>query len=223
MTSTPAAPAGLKYSRGYRTRFWLRPDSMSFRRLFAVHFMPMPDGIHRNVFSVSGFLGAFAFEWQNPTHARKLLVHNSTGKHSRQLLGTLIDESCGEWLLCNQLDGTAAASCSDADYVAQRCLHMQAITGNSGVYFITNGRNAVKIGKSGSCISHRFVSLQIANPDALRVVAAIADPDPSALESRLHAMLDAKRIRGEWFSLTDAEAIEIAVTHGGRAIDFLPR
>lgn len=217
-----SAPAGLKYNRGYRTRLWIRPDGMSFRRLFAVHFTSMQDGIHRTPFQVTGYLGSFAFNWHEPEHARKLLITQRLNKHSRQLLGSLLDEESGEWLLCNQIDATAAASCNDANYVAQRCLYDQSVKGNSGVYFISNGRNAVKIGKSGSCVNARFMNLQVASPDALRIVAVIADPRPGDLEARLHELLASKRIRGEWFAISEPEAVSLAIENGGRQINEIP-
>lgn len=222
MTCPPHAPAGLKYNRGFRTRFWVRPDSVSFRKLFAVHFAPMFDGVHCNAFSVSGYLGSFAFNWDDPGHACKLLVTTSASRHSRHLFGSLLSESSGEWLLCNQPDAAAAADCEDAKYVAQRCLNDHGSKGTSGVYFISNGRGFVKIGKSGSCMRSRFIALQIACPETLRVVAVIADPSPDALEAALHARLAAKRIRGEWFAMDDQEAISVATAHGGRAVGVFP-
>ena len=222
LTCPPIAPAGLKYCRGYRTRFWIRPESMSFRKLFAVHFTAMSDGVHRTARAVMGFFGDFAFDWNDPAHARELLVQSGASKHSMRLFGSLTDCSSGEWLLTNQPDATAAVTCADAEFVAQHCLHEQAIKGNCGVYFISNGRNAVKVGKSGACIKNRFVTLQTATPDPLQVVAVIADPDPAVLEKRLHAMLESKRIRGEWFAISDEEAVAIAIENGGRAISVLP-
>jgi hypothetical protein len=221
LTCPPHAPAGLKYNRGFETRFWVRPDTASFRRLFAVHFALMFDGVHASAFAVTGYLGAFPFNWHDPQHACQLLVANRTGRHSRQLLGSLLRDGSGEWLLCNQPDSAAAMSCEDAKYVAQRCEHDRQIKGLPGVYFISNGRGAVKIGKSGNCINARFVSLQIANPDTLRVVAVIADPSPDALEAAIHSGLAAKRLRGEWFAMHDDEAIALAKQHGGRAVTII--
>lgn len=216
------APAGLKYNRGYATRLWVRPDSMSFRKLFAVHFTSMHDGVHRTALDVAGYLGGFVFDWHNPEHARSLLVAQRITKHSRRLLGSLVDEGGGEWLLCNQPNSSAAASCPDANYVAHRCLCDHAIKGSPGVYFISNGRNAVKIGKSRHCINSRFLTLQTASPDALRVLAVIADPSPCDIELHLHELLESKRIRGEWFAISDAEAISLAVQNGGRELNEFP-
>lgn len=222
MTCPPHAPAGLKYNRGPRARFWVRTDSVSFRKLFAVHFAAMFDGVHAHAFLTAGYLGSFAFDWENPEHVYKLLVTTSAGKHSRYLFGSLLSEGSGEWLLCNQPDAATALLCDDAKYVSQRCLNDSGVKGNAGVYFISNGRGAVKIGKSGSCIQSRFISLQTASPDPLQIVAVIADPSPETLEADLHLRLANKRIRGEWFAMDDAEAVAIAIGHGGRAIAQFP-
>lgn len=221
LTCPSQAPAGLKYNRGYRTRFWLRPEIMSFRRLFAVHFAPMLDGVHRTAFQVVGHLGAFEFNWLDPQHANTLLVSSSFSNHSRQLFGNLLAESAGEWLLSNDRSGQAAKNCPDADYVAQRCHYDHSIKGTSGVYFISNGNGAVKVGKSRKCIGSRFADIQVSNPDALRVVAVIATPDPTALEARLQNHLSSKRIRGEWYAISDAEAITIATENGGKKLESL--
>ena len=222
LTCPPTAPAGLKYCRGYRTRFWIRPESMSFRRLFAVQFNSMTDGVRRHGKPVAGYLGGFDFNWHDATHVRKLLVHAGPGKRSLELFGTLMDYGGDQWLLCNQPDVTTAITCHDAEYVAHRCLHSRSIKDSTGVYFITNGRNAIKVGKSSTCIDKRFMALQIANPDDLRVLAVIIDPSPEAIEKRLHSMLESKRIRGEWFAMSDEEAVAIAIENGGRAISVLP-
>jgi hypothetical protein len=214
----PDAPAGLKYAKGFRTRFWLRPESMTFRRLYAVHFAAMADGVDRNAFPVAGYLGSFEFDWGVPQHACKLLVAQSVAKNSLQTFRSLVDESGGEWLLCNKLDEAAAKSCEDAEYVAQRCHHDHSIRGLSGVYFVSNGRGAVKVGNSGACIGNRFVTLQTSTPETLRVVAVIAHPTPRDLESSLHRKLARHKIRGEWFSMTEDEAVAVAVEHGGRAL-----
>lgn len=216
------APAGLKHGHGNIARFWVRPDAISFRRLFAVHFAPMPDGVHRTAYQVSGYLGSFRFDWSDPTHAKTLLLHQRISKHSRQLFGSLLDEGTGEWLLCNQQDSASASACDDADYVARRCMYDRAVKGNSGVYFISNGRNAVKIGQSGNCMNSRFISLQMANPEPLRVLAVIPDSRPSVLEQILHEILASKRIRGEWFAMSDDEAVLLAIENGGRKINEFP-
>lgn len=220
MTNPPHAPAGLKYNRGYSARFWVRPDMASFKNLFAVHFALVDGVVHVNAFRVRGYLGSFAFDWGMPDHASKLLIATRTGPHSRAMFGQLLADGLGEWLLCNKPDAKAAATCSDAAYVRHRVACEANAYGHAGIYFISNGRGAIKIGLSSKCMQGRHISLQIANPDTLRVVAIVADPDPASLEAEIHASLAGRRIRGEWFAITDAEAVEIAKKNGGLPVDF---
>lgn len=220
MTNPPHAPAGLKYARGYAGRFWVRTDSASFRNLFALHFAVVLDALHVNAFRVHGYLGEFAFDWSQADHATKLLLSTQVSPQARVLFGQLISTGLGEWLLCNAPDADSAKSSIDAKYVGHRCLSESATYGRAGVYFISNGRGAVKIGKSHNCMEKRYITIQIANPDPLRVVAVIANPSPDALEKAIHEALGAVRIRGEWFAMSDAEAVEMAVRHGGAAVDF---
>ncbi len=220
LTSTPATPFGLKYNRGYRARFWLRPESSTFAGLYAVHFAATDDGVRSTSHTVHGYLGSFDFDWCNPAHIAVLIVRNRINPARHELFGRLLSSSgCGEWLLCNAADAGAATSSSDALYVRQRCQHDQTIDSVSGVYFVSNGRGAVKIGFSDECMGRRFSALQTANADALAVVAYIADPHPLDLEKQLHMQLKSKRIRGEWFAMSDGEAVAIALGLGGCALD----
>lgn len=219
MTCPANAPAGLKYNRGYHTRFWVRPDAITFSSLWAVNFSVTEDGINSTAFRVGGYLGGFVFNWHMPEHATKLLICHDSVSESWQTFGALLNESHGEWLLTNQHDAEAARLCDDAAYVAQKCLHDDAIKDVAGVYFVSNGRGAVKVGNSSRSIGGRFASLQTATPDALRVVAIIPSPKPLGLESQLHALLHAKRIRGEWFAMTDEEAVLLAESRGGTKVD----
>lgn len=220
MFNPPHAPAGLKYNRGYVGRFWVRPDSVSFSNLFALHFAVVLDAMHVNAFRVHGYLGEFAFDWASPQHATTLLLATQIAPQARVLFGNMTSTGLGEWLLCNAKDPDAAKASEDAQYVSQRCMSESATYGKTGVYFVSNGRNAVKVGKSTTCIDRRYIALQIANPDPLRVVAVISSPTPDALEQTIHEALEKVRIRGEWFAITDAEAVEIAKAHGGIAVDF---
>ena len=220
LTSTPATPAGLKYNRGYKSRFWLRPDSSVFMSLFAVHFAATDDGVRATPHTVHGYLGSFDFDWCNPAHINELIVRNRSNPARHELFGRLLSSGgCGEWLLCNAADAGAAIASSDASYVRQRCQHDQVLDSVAGVYFVSNGRGAVKIGFSDECMGRRFSALQTANADTLAVVAYIADPHPLDLEKKLHMQFKSKRIRGEWFAMSDGEAAAIAIGLGGHILD----
>jgi len=73
------------------------------------------------------------------------------------------------------------------------------------VYFIQEGRGkhgSIKIGKSSN-INKRLKSLQTGNPRKLTLMATIKCTTPNnahRLESKLHLMFKADRVRGEWFN-----------------------
>ncbi len=70
---------------------------------------------------------------------------------------------------------------------------------NSGVYFIQS-QGFVKIGFSGN-IKKRFKSLQIGNPEPMRIYGVIpcGPATRRQLEDTLHRKLCRERWRGEWF------------------------
>lgn len=71
------------------------------------------------------------------------------------------------------------------------------------------GRHVVKMGRTGS-LQRRLEQLQSATDHHLEVVHA--QPAPAWVEAMLHQEFAARRIRGEWFSLDEAElawAIEL--------------
>lgn len=87
-----------------------------------------------------------------------------------------------------------------------------------GVYFISNGNGAVKIGQTTTYIRVRLQQLQAASAYKLYACASIRTESPKTLEKQLHKQLKDRRMHGEWFSLTDDEAIEIATRHGGSEV-----
>lgn len=62
-----------------------------------------------------------------------------------------------------------------------------------------------KIGKTSCDIGDRLSGLQTGNPFPLTVVANIVRTDSSGLEVYLHNRFKHKRVRGEWFSLSDSD------------------
>jgi len=76
------------------------------------------------------------------------------------------------------------------------------------VYFIQQIREAsrIKIGVSNCCINRKN-ALQTANSDELEIIGIIETPNHYELESKFHKSLKDYRIRGEWFELSEEEAI----------------
>lgn len=66
------------------------------------------------------------------------------------------------------------------------------------IYIVRRGEDGpVKIGRTKD-VGKRLVELQVGSPDKLRLVARF--PAPEWVEDRLHSVLTAHRLSGEWFS-----------------------
>ena len=74
------------------------------------------------------------------------------------------------------------------------------------VYFISNGKNLIKIGYSKDPIK-RLAALQTASPDRLSLLAI--KPGKKDVESQLHEEFKESRMEGEWFQLTPKLKVEI--------------
>jgi hypothetical protein len=216
---TPHAPAGLKYAEPYRFRFWVRPDAVRFDGLYAVGVNLQPNGIITQAFSVVGYMGDFAFDWFVPDHAMSLVVAVSPKGHSLHTFRDIASRYGTEWLLCNAESEAAAVASSDAEFVRSWALSQDRFRSMQGVYFASNGRGSVKIGKTDRCLLTRLRSLQISSPDELRIAAFIPTPNATQVEAMLHAKHRAARIRGEWFAMTDEEAVATAMEFGGKVFD----
>ena len=64
----------------------------------------------------------------------------------------------------------------------------------------------LKIGHTKGDPQKRIAQLQTGSPHRIRLVHAIAVPDPLAVERRLHRHFAAVRKQGEWFQVTASEA-----------------
>lgn len=216
---TAIAPAGLKFSEPNGFRFWVRPQSASFDGLYAVSVRSEPQGISASAFHVAGYIGDFVFDWSLPEHAMSLVISAVPESRSLRLFKDLAFMYGQDWLLTNAADEHSAISGDDAQFLKLWVHGQFRYKGLKGVYFASNGRGSVKIGKTDSCLLSRLRSLQIASPDELRVVAFVSTPNALQLEAEIHATHQRARIRGEWFAMTDAEAVDAAITFGGIAFD----
>lgn len=214
---TVLTPAGLKYAEPYGFRFWVRPESIKFRHLYAVAVCHRPDGIEMQAFRVMGYMGDFMFDWKIPDHAMSLVLAIPPSNHSLCTFKDIANRYGSEWVLCNASSKDAALASDDAEYVRSQVFAYRTFRSLTGVYFASNGRGSVKIGKTDRCLLSRLRNLQISNPDELRVVSFIQTPNAAQIEAMVHDKHSAKRIRGEWFAMTDAEAISAATEFGGSA------
>lgn len=81
------------------------------------------------------------------------------------------------------------------------------------VYLILSADGCVKIGIAGNP-QKRLQELQIGHAGVLRLIHIIPSADPEKLERKLHLAYGPKRVRGEWFQLTD-EDIQQIIKQGG--------
>ena len=78
------------------------------------------------------------------------------------------------------------------------------------VYVMSCGPMDHKIGKANDPLA-RARDLQGGNPNPISVVMTMRCRDPYAVEQAAHAALDGRRKMGEWFAVTQQEAIKTVV------------
>ncbi len=92
-------------------------------------------------------------------------------------------------------------------------------------YFVWAENGLIKIGRADG-LSQRFSCLQGSSPLPLKLIAAVyAWP---GLETELHALFKAERVRGEWFTNTPRlrmiiEAAGLGMNAIAQALDIQPR
>jgi hypothetical protein len=78
----------------------------------------------------------------------------------------------------------------------------------SWIYLTKNGTaGLVKIGRAGD-VASRHGQFATGNPEDMTIIAEIETDEASKGESFLHGMFMSRRRRGEFFELTDEEAVE---------------
>ncbi len=90
----------------------------------------------------------------------------------------------------------------------------------SGVY-ILQCKNNYKIGV-GRDVGIRVKQIQTASPFDVEHILTIPTPDPYPLESYLHKLFANKRVRGEWFALTDEDLNYIGLIGTDAAFPISP-
>lgn len=81
------------------------------------------------------------------------------------------------------------------------------------VYLIREPFGRVKIGKAVN-YKARLNQLNTSAPYGLELITALATNDMTSLESELHSRYAGKRVRGEWFELTDIDVAQIIEQYG---------
>ena len=198
------------------TLWYRRMDYRSFRRVYAVHVTRNGDRCIMDCHRVRGVLA-------NGDHFHSFLVRS---KRQPRWLAAISDKFSsfddtdkrgGHWVIVEADDDQAAIRHEDVREIAEEIMSDSGAV-FCGVYFISNGVGAVKIGQTTTAIAIRLTQLQSASAYKLKVVAAVMTDKQKKLEAVLHKELRDRRLCGEWFRLTDEEAIAIAASHGGEAI-----
>lgn len=70
--------------------------------------------------------------------------------------------------------------------------------------FRVRDSNMYKIGYTSN-IKKRIKQQQVGNPGEIELVHSFASRYPSLLEKAMHGKFKSKKVRGEWFELTDDE------------------
>jgi hypothetical protein len=74
----------------------------------------------------------------------------------------------------------------------------------SGLVYLIKCEKMYKIGKTTN-LPKRFTSLQTASPYPLKLIHTIQCAELRNSERRFHQMFAAKRVRGEWFELSEED------------------
>lgn len=121
-----------------------------------------------------------------------------------------------DWVIVEADSADAAMSHDDVLDVRHDIMHPHP-KAFCGVYFASNGHGCIKVGQTAYPLATRLAQIQAGSPYRLYVCATIASGDRKAIEKQIHRSLADRRLHGEWFSMTDAEAVAIAQQYGGRA------
>jgi len=80
------------------------------------------------------------------------------------------------------------------------------------VYLIRAENGLVKIGKTHD-VQARLQALDIGSPVSLELLYVIETQYADEVEQRLHGIYEAKRVKGEWFALSEQDIQDIIQSH----------
>lgn len=84
------------------------------------------------------------------------------------------------------------------------------------VYFVkVEGQNIFKIGYCATDLNKRMNLLRIGNPYRIGIFGIINSLCAQIVEKTLHRQFAKQRMRGEWFSISEEQASEALIKHGG--------
>jgi hypothetical protein len=218
-------PEEILYRQQYNGwTLWCRQYSYrSYKNVYAVYLFRKGDRCTHQVHKVYGVLG-------NGTYFAGFLIKSEVRKHSFAAIsdkfssGISTDTRGGHWVIVQADSPEAVRDHDDVCIVRDDMMRDGVSRVFCGVYFISNGRGAVKIGQTASNIHLRLAQLQGASAYRLKVCALIDSNDQKRLEKQLHRENKHRQLEGEWFEMSESEAVDIALSHGGRqTAQYSPR
>lgn len=210
------SPELMRQQYRYWTLWCRRFGFRSYKNVYAVWLCREKNECQQQSHRVYGALG-------NGEHFQGFLVRSQVRKHAFAALsdsfacGFKQRHEGGHWVVVEATSPEHSLEHEDVVAVREMLMANEDHSVFCGVYFISNGHGAVKIGQTASNIGLRLSQLQAASAYPLRVCALIDTTSQRKLEHKLHREYKHLLMRGEWFSLTEPEAIEIAIRNGGRA------
>jgi hypothetical protein len=224
-TADESLPSGLSLTRSDGVFWWTRKKQAN-GKLFAVCIQKHRDDVEVSALPVVGFLDRRPNNMSDTRASGMSAIVRS--EQDRRVFRTvygyakesiLMGRADSHWIFLRAENQGDAKNHADVRFILSRIRHYQMTHSFHGIYFISNGHGAVKIGQTGSSLATRLNSLRTGSPHELYVVAAIEHGELSKLERRLHRENRSTHMRGEWFAMDDATAIQIALSHGGRKWD----
>jgi len=135
--------------------------------------------------------------------------HAATAIHAHRQFGAVMSDHA-KWVACiliKEIPLLLEADKCGHEYQYPYPEYVPSLKGY--VYLIRADNGLFKIGKTGNP-KNRLKSLNTGSPCELRYVSIIKTDNMDDLEERLHYHFSNKRIRGEWFALTDEDVDRIS-------------
>ena len=203
---------------GYWTLWCRKFGYRSYRNVYAVFMARDGDEFHQEVHRVFGSLG-------NGQQFAGFLIRSQVRKHCYAALSDAFasglkskERRGGNWVIVEAASAGDALEHDDVAEVKDEMMKTGPTHSFCGVYFISNSRGAIKIGSTANSIAQRLGTLQAGSAYPLTIVALIHTTSHRRLEAQLHEEWKQRRLEGEWFDLTDEEAVGIAKDRGGIAL-----
>jgi len=169
----------------------------SFRNLYAVKVVREMDSVVKRVRRVHGVLC-------HGKTFKSFLLPSLGRKHSLCELNSDTREWWGHWVIVKAESAQAAESHEDVLFIEQQLTYAEWHS------------------RLTSPLKQRLTTIQLGSPSRVYVVAVIASSDLKRLEREIHKTLRHKRLSGEWFSMSDDEAVRLAESLGGAACTVSP-